>query len=380
MEFAFLHNQTYDLSETRVTIKDVNNASSGVARDLRSLDDEFSAYLEASNDMDLSVGPNFTRQTGIGGSSDLMEVGGNDEAQPVETPVMGSRHEEHTVSLEPTSDVAEAKSSQEFLGEITEMDIDGKSISDVDAVNRDAAVDAVNMSDMTAGIVQLGSSDKTSVPDASLQIDAPGVTADQQLSVEIDANADTEKKDDNIDAVEHEFRMTEEVLLREMEGGASVEVGTDIQTEVVAHSQSVYPSTTFSPETGGCSTQILTVDHVMEDVGQAVVQEDSFLDAEVDYNAKNLVTDGVCGEELIIDSSNPAELNADLGNVFIDNGQTSFLNEASQLNTMDVGVFPTDQVDRDVSCLIHLLTGSILAGLEYVRFSWDFRPLLSLFY
>lgn len=375
-EFSSLHNQTYDLSELRITMKDENNASSGLARELRSLDDEFNAYLEASKNKDLSVEPPLTKETGKAGSTDLMEVRGDSEAQAVEMPVTGSGHEEHTARLkEPTSNEAEAKSSQECFGEITEMDIDGKNILEVDAVNNDATVNVFNTGEMTGAISQLGSSDKTDGPDASLPNDALESIADQPLCVEIKAN----DFENNLDEVEHALRMNEEVLSRALEGGASVEIGTDIQTEGVAHSPTLNPSTTFSPEMGGCNTETVTVDHIMEDVSQVVVQEVSHLDAEVDYNAtNNLVTDEFCGEERIIDSSHPADTVAELEDNFVDNGQTSFFDEASQFNAQDVGEFTTE-VDRYVSSL-HFLSNNILSRLKYVRFLGHCSPLLVVTY
>ncbi|XP_059628593.1 sister chromatid cohesion 1 protein 4 isoform X2 [Cornus florida] len=331
MELVSLHNHKYDLSEIRV-----------------SHDEENSSSPAAANNTVLSVGPNVTNENGNGGSTEPVVFRNDVEAEPSETPVQtdNQQGEEHALSsldydaqmqVKTIGDLSELRSSQhELLEEIVEMEIDGERISVADAVNPATSIDPVS-DDMTAGSeVQSCSLAKISA-DASLQMEIAGMSADQKLDIQCvkmdasvadinsgkggDANKVAEENDDNAAVVGSESTVRDEVLLEDTEGGVSVEIGAGIQTNCSPGSSN--PCIAFSPDT--CGNQVVVnVDSALEEIWKdehGVVNEDEVLAAEFDHDDKNLTFNGICNEERKMDSSSPAEFNADVKDASLNDGE-----------------------------------------------------------
>lgn len=348
LELACVHNEKYDLSEIKISFNDVtvNDASSefGTNRSTVFLEDKPVTLSEAANDMDL-YDEFDSRVAEMGGSSNIMGVRVNDKAQPTQTPMLMENQlgDGHVVSLDPTVDVTEAKTLQEFRSETTEMNVDTANLKDIVVVYSSSTVDVIEngVGDQLAGVPHLAANIPSEV-DASSLVKEPVEITDQELavlSVEIDANEDADKKDLDSDVtVLHDVQKTEEIPLIVMETCASVQVETDIQTDGVENAESV-PSTISSLDMSKCSTHIISDEHVMDERrknDQALSEEDMFLHAEAEYNANNLER-GICDVKNMINSSDSVMVDVDLRNSTY-NG-----------NTKEVDI---DQVDYNVSLLL----------------------------
>uniref|UniRef100_A0A5B7B3K6 Putative cohesin subunit n=2 Tax=Davidia involucrata TaxID=16924 RepID=A0A5B7B3K6_DAVIN len=367
-ELVSLHNQKYDLSDIRVSQNDENISSLG-----------------AAHDMEFAVGPNVTKETGMVGSTEPAVVRNDGEAEVAKTFVQTENQlgEEHALSsqgydsqvqMKAISDVLEPKSSEhEPLGEISGMEIDGGSVSVADALNPDIILgvdpssssypvlgDTFNMS--TGFVVQPASLDKDGSTDASLQMNVSGVSPDQKLDTQfvemdasmvditsgngVDAVEVAEKNDDNVAVVGTESRAMDEFLLEETEIGASVEIGAEGQRDCSSPNKNSNPSLTTSPETGGCSNQVVVfADPALEEIQinkQGFVNEYEVLAAELDNDDKNLTSNGICSEESKLDSSYPVELIADVKNASLYDGEYPGNQEANPQSIMDADTAAID--------------------------------------
>ncbi|KAK1372723.1 Sister chromatid cohesion 1 protein 4 [Heracleum sosnowskyi] len=321
LELASMHNETYDLSEAKISLDDVtiNDASElGINPSTVSQKDKAVAFIEAAHDMDL-YDEFDSRVAEIAGSSNIMGVRITDKAQPAQAPapMENQQGDGNVVSLDPTIDIAEARELQEFHSETIEMNVDAANLNEISVVNSSSTVD-VSVNDAgnrTAGVIHFAA-DITNEIDASLQVKPPVETTNQELgvhSVEIDANADADKKDLDIDVpVVHNAQKTEEIPLNEMETCPSE---TDIQKNGVAHTESI-PTSLLSLDTGECSTHILSDEHVMDERrhnDHTQLEEDIFLYAEAEYNPENLER-GLCDVENVINCTDSVMVDVDLRN------------------------------------------------------------------
>lgn len=344
MDLASLHNQAYDLTVIRIVQAD---ASLGSATNI-SLNVENGMLLEASNSKDASSVSN-VNEFGKEPSCEPADARDTISAQPVVSSVLhdnqlgennaivpvfcGNQVESH-----PIIDAAELRSSELENLEETSRKLEGKAHTDVDTVPGEvessmhpdglAVSDAV---DMPACTVQLVSSDKTGEGDASVQMNELGLLQDhivEMLSTKMDAsmggdidkvvetNVTVEEKD-VIAASQAELSFDNNV------GGASVELTRDNETGGLDITQSAIPSAMFSPEIGGGSTEISIADQAMDEIREyeRKLTDDPFLDAEVEFHAKNLVSEGVCRDELVIDPLYSTEVGVHLESVFADDGE-----------------------------------------------------------
>lgn len=345
---ALMHNETYDLSEAKISFDDVtiNDASEfGMNRSTVSLKYKALTSIEAANDMDL-YDEFDSRVAEMGGSSNIMGVRVNDKAQPAQTPVLleNQQGDGNVLSLDPTVDVAEARELHEFRSETIDMNVDVEILSETVVVNSLSTVDFIgnDAGNQTAGVIHFA--DITSKVDASSQVKPPVETTDQDrgvVSVETDANADADQKDLDIDVpVVNNVQKTQKIPLNEMETCACE---TDIQKNGVAHNESL-PTTLLPLDIGECSTHILSDKHVMDERiqnDQMQLEEDMFLYAEAEYNAENLER-GLCDVENIINSSDLVMVDVDLRNSTY-NGNT----EEADIDQVDYNVSP---LLNNISC------------------------------
>lgn len=335
LELASLHNQAYDLSETRISLNDVTiyNASS--------LKDKAGTFIDTSKDMDLYEEFD-SRVAGIGGGNNILDGTVNYIAQPVEAPVLVEiqQHDGQSVSLDLTSDVAEAKNQQDLHPETIEMDVDAVNPDATGVLYSSSTVDVIRngTDDQTTGVLQVAAGITNEV-DVTPQIEAPVTTTDHQLdvrSVEIDVDA-ADKKDHNIDIDVVHVDVTEEISSRQTEICGSVQVETEFHTGVT-HTESVYP-TTMSVDIGACGTYNLSDEHALdkaEQNEQAVIEEDMLLYAAGEYNVNNLETGGVYDMEDVPKSLDPVMADVDPRN---------------SIHTGNTKEFDVDQVDYNVSLL-----------------------------
>ncbi|CAK9162290.1 unnamed protein product [Ilex paraguariensis] len=367
MEFASLHSQAHDLSETRVSQNDVNTASFEAPSDLKliSQNDENGTNLEA---------PNAHDESEMDGSMESLPVRGNGEARPLGTTLRteNQQWEDHVVSSEPyhtqmqmkPTDAEKPRSSQEELLGEAEIEIDGRSISVADAVNPVVAfgvesscpIDLVSgdICNSSADLLPLASMDKTGEADASAQIDELSVSTDQKLDMldnsnweGVDGSEAADRKEDDIAGAEIRTQV-----------GASVEVGMDIQNDCSVCMDGADPLTTFSVEIASIA-HVVPVYQAMEEIRreeQVAINENKILDAEVDYNAKNSASNGFYGEELTMDSSYVAKVNVDVRSVSLDGGGNSGRQDSYPLSIMDMKTYVPDLDHCDVSCFLVFCT------------------------
>ncbi|KAK1402879.1 Sister chromatid cohesion 1 protein 4 [Heracleum sosnowskyi] len=352
---ASLHNQAYDLSETRISLDDVtiNNASS--------LQDKAGTSFEVAKDMDLYEEFD-SRVAGIGRESDILDGRVNYKAQPSEAPVLvESNHlDGQSVSLDPTFDVAGTNNLQDMHPETIEMDVDAVNPDANGAFYSSSTVDVMSngTGDQTASVLHFGTGDQTASVlhpaagitnevDVTLQIEAPVETTDQQpdvLSVEIDVNA-ADKKDHNVDRdIVHDVHATEEISSRQMEIYDSVQVETEFHTEGVAHTESVYP-TTMSVDMGARGSYNLSDEHAVDELRQneqALLEEDMFLYAAADFNVNNLETGGVYDVENITNSLDPVMVDVDFGNSIHKENTKEFETDQVDYNNLDYSAAGND--------------------------------------
>lgn len=362
---ASLHNQAYDLSETRICLDDVtiNNASS--------LQDKAGTIFEAAKGMDLYEEFD-SRVAGIGGGSDSLD--GRVNPHPSEAPVLveSHQHDGQAVSQDPTFDVAEVNNSQDMRPETIEMDVDAVNPDATGVVYSSSTLDVMGngTGDQTASVLQLAAG-VTNEVDVTPQIEAPVKTADQQpdvLSVDIDINA-ADEKDHNVDIdivhdvyatdIVHDVHATEENLSRQMEICDSVQVEKDFYTEGVPHTESVYP-TTMSVDMGVCGSYNLSDGHAVDEAKQneqALLEEDMFLYAAAEYNVSNLEPRGVYDMGDVTNSLDPIIVDGDLRN---------------SIHTENTKEFETDQVDYNVSFLLDCYHTSNLVVVECFTKFWPF--------
>ncbi|WOG83018.1 hypothetical protein DCAR_0102191 [Daucus carota subsp. sativus] len=335
LELASLHNETYDFSETKISLDDVtiNDASLdfGMNRSMVSLKDKAVTFLGAANDMDL-YDEFDSRVAEMGGSSNIMGVRVNNKAQPAQTPVLveSQQGDGQIVGLDLTNDVAEARDIQDLHSETVEMDADAANLKEPVVVCSSSAVDVIGngVDNRTDGVLHLAA-DISNEVDASLQVKEPVETTNQEaavLSIEIDAYTNADKKDLDIDVtVVHDVQKNEEIPVNEMETCAEVQVETDNQADGVAHTE-IEPTSLSYLDMGDCSTHILGDEHVMDErrqTDQALIEEDMFLYAEAEYNSKNLeraeynaknLERGFCDAENVVNSSDSVMFDVDLRN------------------------------------------------------------------
>ncbi|WOH15298.1 hypothetical protein DCAR_0934835 [Daucus carota subsp. sativus] len=339
LELTSLHNQAYDLSETTISLDDVNI-------DHALSKDKAGTFFEATKGMDLYEEFD-SRVAEIGGGSNSLDGRVNYEAQPAKAPVLvdyeaqpaeapvlvdyeaqpaeapvlveSQQGDGQSMSLDPASDVAEAKNSQDLHPETIEMDVDAVNTDVTAVVYSSSTVDVTRngTGDQTAGVLQLDAGITNEV-EVTPQIEAPVQTTDEQpnvLPVEIDANA-ADKKEHNVDIDVHDVDVTEDIPSRHTEICDSVQVETEVCTEGVAHTESVYP-TTMSVDMVACGTYNLSDEHAVDEARQneqALLEEDMFLYAAAEYNVNNLETGGVFGMEEVTNSLDPVMVDGDLRN------------------------------------------------------------------
>ncbi|CAK9154861.1 unnamed protein product [Ilex paraguariensis] len=359
-ELAALHSQTYDLSTSTVYQNFVNTSPLEAPADVKltSQNDENGTNLEAAN---------IDQENGMDDSIDCLAVGVSSEAQPPKTAALTESQncEGHALNSELYDNQVQMKPSDvakhwilehDLLGE-TQMEIDGKSISVDDAVNPAVTIGieashpadpvSVDIHDISADTPQLASLDKTSEADASVQIDALGVSPDQKLDPTgsssgkgVDGNETADRKDDNIAGAETESRSKNELFSEGTQACASMEVGIDILNDCSTYME------------GANENQAMKELRRHEQVS---MEKDEILDAAVEFNAKDSTPNGFSGEEPIMDSPYGAEVNVEVKNVSVDGGNPGGL-DSYPLRMTDIEHNVVDQDHRDVSCLLGFLT------------------------
>lgn len=389
-ELASLHNQTYDLSEIRVSQGNVNDASFEVAADPKLIspsEEEFAKEAVNDDTGGVSFGPDVAKEIGIvDGSSDPMIVRDEEaqvrfaddilvrtENQLCEDRSLSSEMYATTqVQMNITNGEAEPKisSQHEHLGESAEMEYNGICISDA-----------------TVAVELAASINRNGEAGASMHIDEPGVLPDQISDmVEIEASMmDTNSLLKGIDAYDiaavdkffdneaaggknddENVGGVDKIDANESEGKNGDEIAAIVETESNREKgEFLLEETEFRSDiqpvaNPSASPEMVTIDHqAMEeeirknDQEETVYEDATILDAQVEYNSEkgSAVSNGIYGGEQ--DSLNPAaELNRDLGNTFSDDGQREeayppFMTEEGEVSAID-----HLQHHHDVSCLL----------------------------
>lgn len=370
INMASLHNQLYDLSQIVVTHCDVSLEGGTDPKSISQNDEKCMQLEVGTENMGLSVEPNVPKENG--GDNTFNPVAREDvsEAQPIEFPLVADdrTYDNNTTNLDyhgsqaqmhATGDEAEPFSSEhEVLGQGTAMEIDAKSFSDANLgvsvipIEVESLTNAdVVLSDTCGMSAALGEVDKTSQMDASLQKDAPGVHSDEKMdlqSVDMDPYMDISTNKSIESSIASEIKVD----------GASVREISEEEHELVANA-----AATFSSETDGLRSHIGILDEDVETRKneEEFVNKDVTLAPDAEYNAQNLVCNGIHGEEFV---TVPAydEVNPVLEDVSLDEREnpghevtfpvTAMSVEDSTVNnTVDDNEFTYSEVGNDTDFL-----------------------------
>ncbi|XAR48362.1 hypothetical protein NMG60_11031172 [Bertholletia excelsa] len=345
-----LHSQTYDLSKIRLSTIDVHNASEEAKEDLNVI-----MPSGASNDVAEPLEPNDNKETGIRGTGESIVFTNSMEADLVNQHDDGHVFQSHDCDVQEQLETASCLQStqsfqHEYSKDIIETGIDGASVADAVNSITTLGIEAMPSTtpslddkyDMAAGaLVPSAFLDEENGGNGFMQVDASGITLDQTLNVQsaemevsltdthikkgVDATEVAEGNNGYVALGTMELTSRDDIFLEETEvGGASVNVGIDIDTAYPSHNIDPIPALEIPDGTDGSNSQeVVTIDQSMNEMrknGLGVANEVGSHAAEFDYDGKELAPFDCC-EEPKVGSSYPMQCDIEVKNACLDNGE-----------------------------------------------------------
>lgn len=320
-ELIFLHTEKFDLSRTRVSEDDQDNASAEVLKDV-----------------ECSVRPNVTEESeNLGSTKPVIERDDAEAQSDILIETENQRMQDRNLRSQDTDAQGQVitgleESKHEPMGEISEMQFD------VDNVEVASPVSRVIYNMPAEDNIQPRLLDKIDEEDASLQMGTLCMSPDEKLDTQpMEVDASIQKGVGAIEFVEH-----------------NVEIRADVQTSFSELTDINATLATVSLETGEDKNLSSSNDQPMEEIGHNglhILNETEVVDATFGCDDKDTKSSCMLGEGDNIDSTISLELDVDAKYISLNDKENVEHEEADPRSETEAEVTADHPArNRGVSC------------------------------